>query len=499
MRTAKAYRVTVLVLLGLVAATPVVSSASAAPRGAPTVLGCVTGNNRVASADGCRTVPGSDGRADDAGLKGVTALAGGAAGPALYAIGSENSAITQLVPGGSPGQLAFGACLTGNTFIERSCPAVPGAYTNADQAPIAWPSAAAVSPDGRSLYLVSGSSHGSVVARFTREPLSGALTYVDCLTGDTDPGPIGVLACTPIPSAKRAGYGSGLNEPTGIAISPNGHRVYVTAGLDQSLTTFDRDPATGALAFADCLSSNDRATACRQVSTGGDVLEGIGSPLLSPDGRYLYAAASRAATVDTFRIGAAGTPSFAGCLGGRGEQRGCRDGRGPVTALELPTGLAATADGRFLYATSGYGSVLVLRRKTATGALTPASCFSGSTDQRRVCRLTPGSAADAKTSVLSGIRAPVLSADGRTLLAAVRTQDAIVELHRDRHSGALSFQGCVTGNLRIAAKGICKVIPGATKNGGASGFYKMTALARGPAGLLYAAADGDATVWALRP
>ncbi|HEV7400517.1 MAG TPA: hypothetical protein VGN84_09645 [Solirubrobacterales bacterium] len=486
-------------MLIVTAATSSASSASAAPRGGPALLGCVTGNNRVARAQRCRTVSGSGGRADDAGLKGVTALAGGGSGPSLYGIGSENSAISQLVPSGSPSRLAFAACLTGDTFIERSCPAVPGAYANADQAPIAEPTAAAISPDGRWLYLVSGSFHGSVIARFSRDPLSGALTYVDCLTGDTEPGPTGVLACTPIPSATRGGYGSGLNELSGIAVSPNGRHVYVTADLDESLTTFGRDPASGALSFAGCLSSNDRATACRQVSVGHRLLDGVDSPLLSPDGKYLYAAASGAATIDSFAIGAAGKPSFAGCLGGGGDQHGCRYGRGPVSALEQPTGLAATADGRFLYATSGYGSVLVLRRKAANGALIPASCLSGSTDQRRACGLTPGSAAYAKTSVLSGIRAPVLSADGRKLLAAVRTQDAIVELRRSAHSGALSFKGCTTGNLRIAAKGVCKAIPGATKNGGASGMYKMTALAPGPSGLLYAASEGDATVWAVRP
>jgi 6-phosphogluconolactonase (cycloisomerase 2 family) len=499
MRSAKAFRVAVLALLALAAATSLVSSAFASPRRGVTLLGCVTGNNRVARAQGCHTVPGSGGRADEAGLKGVTALAGGGSGPALYGIGNENSAISQLVPGGSPGRLTFAACLTGNTFIERSCPAVPGAYANSDQAPIAEPTAAAVSPDGRWLYLVSGSFHGSVIARFSREPLTGALTYVDCLSGDTDPGPTGVLACTLIPHATRGGYGSGLSEPSGIAISPNGRRVYVTADLDESLTTFARDPASGALSFAGCLSSNDRAVACRQVSTGDHVLAGLGSPLLSPDGKYLYAAASRAATIDSFAIGAAGQPSFAGCLGGRGDQHGCRYGGGPVTALEQPTGLTATADGRFLYATSGYGSILVLRRKPANGTLTPVSCLSGSTDQSRVCKLTPGSAAYAKTSVLSGIHAPVLSANGRRLLATVRTQDAIVEVRRNPHSGALFFQSCTTGNRRIAAEGVCKAIPGATKNGGASGMYKMTALAPGPAGLLYAASEGDATVWAIRP
>jgi DNA-binding beta-propeller fold protein YncE len=486
MRNAKAYWVSVVVVTVLTAASSFSSSLAASPHPGLALLGCVSGNNRVAKAQGCRTVPGSGGRADDAGLKEVTALAGGGSGAALYATGGGNSAITQLVPAGSPSRLAFAACFTGNTFV-RSCPAVPGAYANSDQAPIAYPTGAAISPDGRSLYLVSGSFHGSVVARFAREPLSGALTYVDCLTGDTEPGPT------------RDGYGSGLNEPRGIVIGRDGRHVYVTAGVDQSLTTFNRDPATGALTFAGCLSSNERATHCRQVSVGRRVLEDLGSPLLSLDGKYLYAAASRAATIDSFAIGASGKPSFSACIGGRGEQRGCRYGKGPVTALELPTGLAASADGRFLYATSGYGSVLVLRRKAANGALTPTSCLSNTKEQASVCKLTPGSAPYPKTSVLSGVRAPVLSSDGRRLFAAVRTQDAVLELRRDPRSGVLTFLSCTTGNLRVAAKGVCDPIPGATKNGGASGFYKMTALAPGPAGLLYAASEGDATVWALRP
>src|SRR5262245_32415226 len=98
MSGARTFRVTVLALLVLIVAASVVASASASPRRGVTLLGCVTGNNRVARAQGCRTVAGSGGRADDAGLKGVTALAGGGSGPALYGIGSDNSAISQLVP-----------------------------------------------------------------------------------------------------------------------------------------------------------------------------------------------------------------------------------------------------------------------------------------------------------------------------------------------------------------------------------------------------------------
>jgi DNA-binding beta-propeller fold protein YncE len=381
----QAYRIVASVLLLLLASAAVAVAAPA--KSQPTLLGCVSGNNRVAASQGCATVPGSGGRGTEAGLKGVVGLAGGGTSSSLYAIGSENGAITQLVAGSSPGRLRFAACLTGDTFIERSCLAVPGAYANSDQAPIAYPTAAAISPDGRSLYLVSGSFHGSVIARFSREPLTGALTYVDCLTGDTEPGPTGVLSCTLIPGATHGGYGSGMSEPTGVLVSANGRHVYVTTDLDQSLVTFDRD-STGALHFGGCLSTNTKTTHCRHVSIGRWGFEGLSEPLLSPDGKFLYAGASRAGTIDTFRIGPSGTPTFAGCLGGRGEVARCSFHPGPLSSLDLPTGLTASPDWHFLYATSGYGAILTLRRKASTGALTPLGCISGNPDDRHHCTLT---------------------------------------------------------------------------------------------------------------
>ncbi|HWN72764.1 MAG TPA: beta-propeller fold lactonase family protein [Solirubrobacterales bacterium] len=486
------------VLLALAAMAILSSSAAAAPRAGVTLLGCVTGETPVAKKHGCSTVPGTEGLADDAGLKTVVALAGGGSGPSLYAIGNMNSAVTQLGASRS-GKLTFGACFTGDSFIDHSCQAVPGAYANSDQAPIAEPTAAAVSPDGRSLYVVSGNFHGSVVARFSRDPLTGALTYVDCLTGDTDPGPSGVLSCALIPGATKDGYGSGLNEASGIAISRDGRHVYVTTNVDESLTTFDRAPTTGALTWAGCVSSNERAHRCRQVSAPRHVLEGLVSPLLSPDGRFLYAASNRTGTIETFKVGAGGLPAFVDCLGGGKFQKGCRQGPGPVRALQAPTGLAMTGDGRFVYAADDYGSIVVLSRSKASGALKPVSCLSDKRSQARVCTLTPDPVKGYRASTLTGARIPLLSADGRRLLVPVRSQDAIVELRRDRHTGALSFLSCATGNLKVARSGPCRPIPGATKTGFASGFYKMTALVPGPQGTIYAAGAADATVWTLRP
>ena len=101
--------------------------------------------------------------------------------------------------------------------------------------------------------------------------------------------------------------------------------------------------------------------------------------------------------------------------------------------------------------------------------------------------------------MLTGIRRPLVSANGRLLFAPIRTQDALVELSRNPRTGTLSFISCITGSLRVAARGMCKPIPGATKNGSASGLSKLTTLTRGPEGLIYAASSADSTVWVVRP
>ena len=77
------------------------------------------------------------------------------------------------------------------TAFCSECTNVPGAQANAGDSPIANPTAAAISPDGRSLYVTSGDFHGATVARFARDPISGALTYGDCISGDRSAGPAG--------------------------------------------------------------------------------------------------------------------------------------------------------------------------------------------------------------------------------------------------------------------------------------------------------------------
>ena len=82
------------------------------------------------------------------------------------------------------------------------------------------------------------------------------------------------------------------------------------------------------------------------------------------------------------------------------------------------------------------------------------------------------------------MRALLLSRNGKTIFAAVRSMDGITKLRRDPRSGALKFLGCATGDIEqsTAGQGVCTKLPGATKEEGVdSGFDKTTELVRDPA------------------
>jgi 6-phosphogluconolactonase (cycloisomerase 2 family) len=490
--------------LGLLGATP---AGVAAKPGPPTLkvasLGCITGNSDVAARRGCVKLAEARPEGDSTGLAGVVSMLAGSEGKSLYAVGNSSSILTRLALGPSSGRIVFGACFTGNSFVDE-CVNLPGAQANAHQSPLANPTDAEISPDGRFLYVTSGDFHGSAVSRFSRDPISGDLTYLDCLTGETEAGPAGTGSCALIPSAKKDGYGSGLYEPTGVVFSPDGTRLYVTSGGDQSVAIFTRDVASGALTFRSCISSNTKATVCAQVPN--QVLDEATAPLLSADGKSLYVLGRRAGTVNTFLVAESGELTFRNCFTAvKDDRHPCKTGKGKIGGgytLGAPAKAIESPDGRFLYVSSSYGSVVVMKRNKATGALSPSSCISGFKEDRGKCALVPLPSRLAQGSPLNGVRALLFSRNAKTIFAAVRSMDGITKLRRDPRSGALAFAGCATGDIgpSTAGNGVCSKLPGGTKEEGVdSGFDKTTELVQGPGSLIYAAASRDSTVSILRP
>ena len=133
----------------------------------------------------------------------------------------------------------------------------------------------AVSPDGRSVY--GGSNSDDAIARFDRDPGTGALTPQGCVDDDDT----GADAC--------AQSADGLDGAIGVAVSPDGDSVYVAAAADDAIARLDRNGA-GALTPHGCVDDDDTgAEACGQ-SAGG--LDGAIAVTVSPGGESVYSAAN---------------------------------------------------------------------------------------------------------------------------------------------------------------------------------------------------------------
>jgi 6-phosphogluconolactonase (cycloisomerase 2 family) len=123
--------------------------------------------------------------------------------------------------------------------------------------------------DGRHVYVASSVSAG--VAVFTRNGVTGELTFAGCVTAG------GAAPC------RRA---TGLVNARSLASNPAGNRVYVAASHPRrgGLTVFRRDPATGALTQLGRIS---RARGLREPN-------GV---VVTPDGRYVLASSEAGVTV----------------------------------------------------------------------------------------------------------------------------------------------------------------------------------------------------------
>jgi 6-phosphogluconolactonase (cycloisomerase 2 family) len=123
----------------------------------------------------------------------------------------------------------------------------------------------AVSPDGKSVYVVGGFEHGLAV--FLRSPTTGNLAFVEALF---DGGLDGTGATI-----------DGLSWPNAVAVSPDSKNVYVASSGDDAVAVFKRRPATGRLDYLE------------MVQEGVDGVEGLFHVVdlaLSSDGLYLYTA-----------------------------------------------------------------------------------------------------------------------------------------------------------------------------------------------------------------
>jgi 6-phosphogluconolactonase (cycloisomerase 2 family) len=252
------------------------------------------------------------------GLDGAHSVAASPDGAHVYVTGQADDAVATFSRNPSTGAL---------TFVEQERDGV-GGVDGLDAA-----RGVAASPDGAHVYVTG--AEDDAVATFSRDPATGALTFVE---QDKD----------------GVGGVDGLDGAAGVTASPDGAHVYVAGGIDDAVATFSRDASTGALSFVE----QDKD------GVGGvDGLDGAIGVAASPDGAHVYAAGELDDAVATFsRDPATGALSFV-------EQD--KDGVGGVDGLDAALGVTASPDGAHVYVTGAEDdAVATFSRDPATGALT---------------------------------------------------------------------------------------------------------------------------------
>jgi 6-phosphogluconolactonase (cycloisomerase 2 family) len=490
-----------LVMGAAVSAAPAVARPGSAGLGV-SFAGCITASASVAAKGSCDLAPPPSNLDQAMNFPSAMALAPDAS--SLYATGSFTSSVVHYQRKAASGALSFSDCLTGN--FGGPCSQIATVHTTTDSG-LDLVDAVAVSHDGRFVYTTSGANGGdSTVMSFARDPVTGSLSFRSCVTGSTEMNNANPGVCTMLPGAPSNPTmpSPALERPTGIAISPNDHFVYIS--LEFGIATFQRDPTSGALSFEGCLTSL-AATSPPCVHARTNVVDDPRTPLIAPDGRSLYLADQHGGNVATFNLDPAnGGISFHSCITENSRlQPSCTLARTArrhsYGGLDAPTGLALSANGRSLYATSMFGSLEVFKRNTSTGNLTAMACIAAARESPG-CTVIPAATRLGGGSGLNGARGTVVSRNGRRLYVAAGADSSLAVFKRHPANGKLSYLGCMTANARFGPQGngaCSKVLRTGSRRGYGSGLYKVSQLLLSPDGRwLYALDVGDDAISRLR-
>lgn len=224
---------------------------------------CVSGGHVgfvVSLTSPCAQLPTSGDNPHWSGLRGVSQVVVSPDGTSLYTSSPKTSSVAEFRRDPTTGTLAYSGCITGEygrgTGPGDPCTPIPTAVDVGFDSGMWLIKQLAISRDGRSLY---GLSRGDdAVVSFSRDPVTGALAYAGCFTANSElaedignPNP-----CTTVPSATPEADGSGLADPSALALSPSGRSLLVASPKDSALSRFARDPASGSLRFKGCLVAN---------------------------------------------------------------------------------------------------------------------------------------------------------------------------------------------------------------------------------------------------
>ncbi len=283
------------------------------------------------------------------------------------------------------------------------------------------PAAIAISPDGKSAYVVT-QGHNNLV-EFSRDPETGLLSETGCISKE---------------DAECADHeATGLANPYGVTVTPDGKNVYVASYADEAVAEFSRNTETGSLEQLaspnDCVSST-ALSGCGTTSAVG--LEHAIGVIVSPGGEDVYVAAggeegegaiasfkreSEGALKQLENAEACISTSNAKCLHGE--------------AINGPEDLAISADGKNVYANSYQANALVeLVRNGSTGGLEQLAAPNGCLASEHIAETT-------NCSLATGIKRPLgvtVSGDDANVYVSGSLDDAEASFSRNLTTGVLT-------------------------------------------------------------
>ena len=335
-------------------------------------------------------------------------------GRQVFIASAEDDSLTVFNRDASSGALSYVSCLRDATRAALGCTSVDG---------LDGARGVVTSSDGRSVYVAA--ADGDALAVFNRNPETGSVAYGGCFRDVESL----VAGCADVPA--------GLHDAMHVTVTADGGFVYVAAALDDAITTFKRDTATGGLTWQGCVRDTaNPATGC----TKAPALTGPRSVEVSPDGRTLVVAAKYADAVTVFdRDVTSGGLTFRSCV--RDTElaaNGCTSGQG----LDNPHGVSFSPDGTSIYIPNEIDDSVATFTRDAAGAVTYTGCLRDSALAANGCTSAEG---------LDGARQIDVSADGTSVYVAAADDDAVTLFDRNPSTGALTWDSCTRDADRAAA------------------------------------------------
>lgn len=229
---------------------------------------------------GCITEAATDGCAQGLAMSSPEGMAISGDGQNVYVATAVSDAVLSFTRDPSTGALAQAA--DGSGCIVDS--PLAGCTTGLE---VSGANAVATSPDNRDVYVTSLIS--SSLTAFERDPSAGSLNQLPPVGGCV--AWLGSQGCTP---------GRALRAPEGLALSPDGGNVYVTAFSSGGIAVMNRFRSTGTVVQK---AGRDGCVTVQSIAkcNAGRALAGASSIVISPDGRFAYVTAYNSNAVDVFR------------------------------------------------------------------------------------------------------------------------------------------------------------------------------------------------------